>query len=330
MDKRKIILDVDTGTDDAMAIIMAALSPDIELKALTCVHGNLPLPNTLDNTLRMVEMLGIDVPVYAGCAEPMVQRLRPGRMMNPVRQIQADTEGRASKIHEEHLPLPAPTIRPQEQHAVSFLVDTLRKEKLTLVAVGPATNVAMALRMDPSIAKNIEELVVMGGGVYCSNVTQSAEFNFFMDPDAAEIMLRADCKITVFPLDATTSALFSKKDGADFRAVGTRPAEFFGDLVIDFCQRMEDIRLSNTADPNQFECAIHDALCILYLIDPKIAPDIRRQSAYVDFSGGYADGALLVDRRSYMDLQGETYIAYKADKQRIKDLIIRILSENAR
>ena len=329
MDKRKIILDVDTGTDDAMAIIMAALSPDIELKAITCTHGNLPLPNTVDNTLRVVEMLGIDVPVYSGCAEPMAQWLRPGRVMNPRRQHQVDSDGRVSMIHEEHLPLPEPTIRAEEKHAVSFLVDTFRKEKLTLVAVGPATNVAMALRMDPSIADNIEELVVMGGGVHCSNATQSAEFNFYLDPEAAEIMMRANCKITVFPLDATTSALFSIKDGEDIKAVGTEPAEFFSDLVIDFCRRMEAIRLSNTDDPNQFECAIHDALCILYLIDPKIATDLRRQSAFVDFSGGYADGALLVDTRSYMELMGETYIAYKADKQRIKDLIIEILSGNA-
>ena len=298
MDKRKIILDVDTGTDDAMAIIMAALSPDIELKAITCTHGNLPLPNTVDNTLRVVEMLGIDVPVYSGCAEPMAQWLRPGRVMNPRRQHQVDSDGRVSMIHEEHLPLPEPTIRAEEKHAVSFLVDTFRKEKLTLVAVGPATNVAMALRMDPSIADNIEELVVMGGGVHCSNATQSAEFNFYLDPE-------------------------------DIKAVGTEPAEFFGDLVIDFCRRMEAIRLSNTDDPNQFECAIHDALCILYLIDPKIATDLRRQSAFVDFSGGYADGALLVDTRSYMELMGETYIAYKADKQRINDLIIEILSGNA-
>ena len=326
MSKRSIILDCDTGTDDAMAIILAALNPDIDVRAITVTHGNLPLENTLNNTLRVVQMLNANIPVYAGCSEPMVKKMLPGRVMNQVIQVQADSDTRVSKIHEPHLPLPDTTITPEKQHAVSFLVDTFRHERHTLVAIGPATNIGMALRMDPSIAENIDELVVMGGGVYCSNVTQSAEANFFWDPEAAEIMLRAKTKITIIPLDATTSALFSKQDGEDFKKIGTVPAIFFGDLIINFCERMEAIKLSNTADPNQFECAIHDALCILYLINSSILTDVRHQDAYVDFGGMYSDGQLLVDNRSYMDVKNNIHIAYKADKQLIKDLIIKILN----
>ena len=324
---RKIILDCDTGTDDAMAIIMAALSKDIDLSAITCVHGNLPLRNTLENTLRVVEMLGIDVPVYKGCPEPMVQHILPGRILNVRGQQQkrTDENGETARIHDEYLPLPKATIKEQPQHAVSFLVDTLRREKLTVVAVGPGTNVAMALRMDPSIAENIEELVIMGGGVSCSNISQAAEANFFWDPEAASILLSAKTKVTVFPLDATTSALFTEADGNDFRAVGGRAADFFGSLIVEFVQRMAKVGISNTADPDDHSCAIHDALCILYLIDPSFVTDIRHETAFVDVSGGFADGMLIVDRRSYFEKIGDVNIAYRVDKQKVKNLILDIL-----
>ena len=324
---RKIILDVDTGTDDAMAIITAVLSSDIELKALTCVHGNLPLANTLENTLRVVEMLGVDVPVYKGCPEPMVQRMLPGRVMNPRKQAWVmNGDFRATGLHEEQLPLPKATKKPEEQHAVRFLVETLRKEKLTVVAVGPGTNVAMALRMDPSIAENIEELVIMGGGVRRTNATQAAEANFYWDPEAAAIMLSADTKITVLPLDATTSALFSEQDGLDFASIGTVPAKFFGELIVEFVHRMKTTGISNTEDPEQHNCAIHDALCILYLIDPSIILEMRQESAFVDFGGGSADGMLIVDPRSYFEKIGNVNIAYKADKAKIKSLLMDILA----
>jgi len=323
---RKIILDVDTGTDDAMAIITAVLSSDIDLQALTVVHGNLPLPNTLENTLRVVQMLGADVPVYAGCPEPMVQKMLPGRTMNPRKQVQVmNDDYKATGLHEEHLPLPAATIKPQKMHAVSYLVETLREQKLTVLAVGPGTNVAMALRMDPSIAENIEELVIMGGGVRRTNATQAAEANFYWDPEAAAILLSAKTKITVLPLDATTSALFSKQDGEDFAAVGTEPAKFFGKLIVDFVARMNATGISNTEDPDQHNCAIHDALCVLYLIDPDIILEKRRESAFVDFSGGPADGMLIVDPRSYFEKLGDVTIAYKVDKERVKNLILSIL-----
>ncbi len=324
MDKRKIILDVDTGGDDAIAIMMAVLSSRLDLRAVTVTHGNLPLENTLDNTLRVVQFLGADVPVYAGCPEAMAQWLRPGRCMNPMRQPQFGPDGRISSIHEAHLPLPEPKIWPQEQHAVSFLVDTLRKEKLTLVVVGPATNIAMALRMDPSIARNIEEFVVMGGGVNRSNATQSAEFNFYMDPEAAEIMLRAGVKTTIFPLNATQSVLFNEQDGEDFRAVGTPVAEYIGKHILFGCENVKKINLT-AGDDDSFDIALHDVLCVLYLLDPAIVLEMKHQNAYVDFSGGYADGALLVENRSYMDLTDDTYVTYRADKARVKDLMIRIL-----
>ncbi len=325
---RKIILDVDTGTDDAMAIIVAACSKDIDLAALTVVHGNQPLPNTLENTLRMVDFLGIDTPVYGGCPDPMVQTMVEGRMKNVRKQkLNTVVDGEVISIHDAYLPLPKAVSKPQKQHAVSFLVDTLRdaKEPVTVVAVGPATNLGMALRMDPSIAKNIEELVIMGGGVHAVNRTSDAEMNFYMDPEAAQLMIKAKCKITILPLDATTSALFTKADGEKLIALGNDRAKFFGELITHFVDRITLLGISNNDDPNDHSVAIHDALCILYLIDPTIITDLRHEICDVDFGGGFADGQLIVDSRSYVKNTEDVYVAYKVDKEKVMSMLLEIL-----
>ncbi len=326
--KRKIILDVDTGTDDAMAIITAMLAHEIELVGITVVQGNQPLVYTLENTLRVVELMGGGVPVYAGCPEPMVQTMSVGRMKNQRAQVHEKIiDGKKINIHDEYLDLPKATIKPQKQHAVSFIVDTLRNttEKLTLVAVGPATNIGMALRMDPAIANNLEEIVVMGGGVTSVNRTSGAEMNFYMDPEAAQLMIKAGCKVTILPLDATTSALFSREDAKVIAAVGNRPAEFFAELMTHFSERLEMLGINNRT-PGCYDIAIHDVMCILYLLDPSIITDLRKEKCDVDFAGGYADGMLIVDTRPYVERDEETYVAYHIDKQKAMDLILEILA----
>ncbi len=325
---RKIILDVDTGTDDAMAIILAELSNDIDLTALTVVHGNQPLANTVENTLRVVDLLSSNTPVYSGCARPMVQDMTAGRMQNVrIQMFNMEVDGEVVSIHDDYLPIPKAVSTAKKQHAVSYIVDTLRdaKEPITVVAVGPATNIGMALRMDPDIAKNIEELVIMGGGVNRVNRTSDAEMNFYMDPEAAHIMIKAKCKITILPLDATTSALFTKEDAQKVIALGNKPAVFFGELITHFVDRISLLKISNNENPNDHDIAIHDALCILYLIDPSIITDIRKEACDVDFGGNFADGQLVVDRRSYVEKPDETYVAYKVDKEKVMSMILDIL-----
>ena len=319
---RKIILDVDTGTDDALAIIIAALSKDIALKALTCVHGNLPLPNTTENTLRMAEFVCPDVPVYAGCARPMVQDIYPGRMgarRGRAKPQYFDENGNPAVIHQPYLPLPKARKKPEQQHAVSFLVDTLRKEKCTVVAVGPATNIAMALRMDPTIADNIEELVVMGGGIRWTNVSQAAEANFFLDPDAAAIMLQAQTRITILPLDATSTATFSEEEGAEFMAIGNDVAKFFGQRIIDMVKVHKIRGTSQTDDASKPDAAI------LYLIDPSIIQVLKHQTAFVHIGGGVCEGMLVADVRAGMPVEGDIHIAYQLDKPKVKAIITELL-----
>lgn len=322
-DKRKIILDVDTGTDDAMAILLAERIDAIDLTALTVTHGNQPLACTLENTLRVTELLGRDIPVYAGCPEPMVQLMAPGRRHNQVLQTVVKViDGKEVHIHDPYLPLPPATRKPRDMHAVSYLVETLRgsDQKITLVSVGPPTNIGMALRMAPDIARYLDEIVVMGGGVDMGNRTSAAEMNFYMDPEASQLLVKADTKVTLFPLNATMSALFTKQDGEAIIALGNPVARFFGQLITGFVDRCALLDIG--ADG----VAIHDALCILYLVDPAIVTDLRHENCDVDFGGGIADGALIVDARGYMPKTRETYIAYRVDKDRVMRHLLNILA----
>jgi len=329
MTKRKIILDVDTGTDDAMAILAASLSGDFDILGITVVQGNQPLRYTLENTLRVVQFLGTDIPVYGGCPSPMVQTLTPGRMKNQRIQIyEKVVDGKKVNIHDEYLALPEAVIHPQRQHAVSFILETLDRseEKITIVSVGPPTNLGMALRMKPEITEKIEEIIIMGGGVNRVNRTSAAEMNFYMDPEASEILIQADVKKIILPLDATTSALFTKDDAARIAALGNPYAEFFASLMTHFIDRITALGISNNEDSVCREIAIHDVLCILYLIDPGIVTEIRQENCDVDFSGGYADGELLVDRRSYMAIRGQNYVAYNIDKEKVLGMLLAILA----
>ena len=329
MNKRKIILDVDTGTDDAMAILVASLSGEFDILGITVVQGNQPLKYTLENTLRVVQFLEMDIPVYGGCPSPMVQTLSPGRMKNQRVQIYEKViDGRKISIHDEYLPLPEAVIKPQNQHAVSFILETLdhSNEKITIVSVGPPTNLGMALRMKPEITDKIDEIIIMGGGVNRANRTSAAEMNFYMDPEASEILIQADVKKIILPLDATTSALFSKDDAARISALGNPYAEFFASLMTHFIDRISSLGISNNTDSVCREIAIHDVLCILYLIDPGIVTKIRQENCDVDFSGGYADGSLIVDTRSYVDRRGQNFVAYNIDKQKVLEMLLKILA----
>jgi len=329
MSKRKIILDVDTGTDDAMAIITALLSKQLDVLAITVVHGNQFLQYTVENTCRVVELLKSEVPIYAGCPDPMVQTMSEGRMKNQRTQtIKAIINGEEVSIHDRYLDLPEATIKPQKEHAVSFIVNTLRntKEKLTVVAVGPMTNIGMALRMDPSIANNIEEMVIMGGGVQSVNRTSAAEMNFYLDPEAAQIMIKANCKITLFPLDATTSALFSYSDAQQLIDLNNPVAKFFGELITHFIDRITLLGISMVEDPHCHDVAIHDVLCILYLLNPNIVLKMKKERCDVDFAGGIADGQLIIDTRSYWPKDRETYVAYKIDKALVLSMLKDILA----
>lgn len=318
--KRKVILDVDTGTDDATAIILALLSPEIELLGITTVWGNLPLPITTEQTLMIVELMKKRTPVYAGCPGPMVRELYPQAHTEHVR-IAKDEKGESFGYHDPFR-LPKPKAAAQSQHAVEYIIETCRtsQEKVTLVAVGPLTNIGMALRIAPDVVENIREIVVMGGGITQSNSTLCAEGNIFHDPEAAELLLRSGADVTFITLDATHRAALPVEYVEKCQGLGNPVGDFFADIL------RQRIRVYNKLQPlwRRDIAPIHDALCIAYLLDPAVIPDMRRVHLSVCLDHGNGAGAFLVDTRHF-HLPENAAVAYDGSWEKFGELVITAL-----
>ena len=254
--RRRIIIDADPGIDDAVAILLALAAPEeLEVLGVVAVAGNLPLTLTERNARRVCELGGrTDIAIYAGCGRPLLRPLAT-----------------AERIHGEtardSLLLPEPTMAPRPQHGVDFLIDTLRSEAagtVTLCALGPLTNIAMALVKTPDIAERIAELVVMGGT--CSelgNVTPAAEFNIYVDPHAAAIVLDSGIPITMIPLDVTHQVLTTPKRLAALRGLGNRCGSAVAALLAAFERRRR-------GDFGARGRALHDPCVIGYLLRPAL------------------------------------------------------------
>lgn len=320
---KPVIFDCDPGNDDALALILAALCGKFRILGITVAHGNKPLDTTVDNALRLVEFLKLDIPVYAGCPESMVRSLMPGRIHNiRAQRLYCCVDGEEITIHEAHLKLPEPNGHVQPQHACSFLVEALRsaEEKVTLIATAPLTNLGMAFRMAPDIARNVEKIVLMGGGIYGGNRTPAAEANFFDDPEAAQIVLHSGCEVEIYPLEATASAMMSYEEAESLRGL-SYVGDYLADMLRDYIRRTN---LLKTA-PEGFT-AVHDSVAVAGLIDPSILEDVRRQPCDVDCSGGWSDGKLVVDQRLSADRTGPVRVVYRVNQPAYVNLVRRIVA----
>lgn len=322
--KRKLILDVDTGSDDALAIMAALLSPEFEVVGICSVNGNRPLPNTTENTLRVVELLGADVPVIKGCATPIAATLDP---LRPKRERPAESVvegGEKVAYHADYLALPPATIKPLEgTNAVCWYIDTLMhaKEKITLVLVGPLTNFALALRAEPDIVKNVEEIVIMGGGQRQFNSTAASEFNIFIDPEAAGIVFNCGAKITLMPLDATHKANLRPKHRDLFKSWHTVVGDFVATEIDDRLKAYNLLQPLHEPDI----APIHDALCIMYLLDPTVITEMQFLRCDV-VCGGVADGQTLFDTRYYNDAPKNVHVCLDTDEEKFANMLVDILS----
>lgn len=322
MTKQKVILDVDTGTDDAVAIMLAALSDDIDLLGVCSVNGNRGIEFTTENTLRVVEYLGMQdtIPVYKGCSLPIVSTLTPGRRDG----IPATGAMDKNNIHGDYVELPPSTIHPQREHAVWWLINTLMESDgdIILVPVGPLTNIAMALRIEPAIISKIKSIIIMGGGYKEVNITPSAEFNFWVDPEAAKIVIDSGCDITIVPLDATHKAVLSLNDADTLEKSGTKAGIATASFIrhrqagYKIWQPMADI---NTVP-------IHDALAICAVINPEVLENVIDTYVDIDIAGGAADGMSICDLdKRYKDKQPNAKIALSANKDIFSEMIKKIM-----
>ncbi|OOY20516.1 nucleoside hydrolase [Thioclava sp. DLFJ5-1] len=252
---RKIIIDTDPGQDDAVAILLALASPDLEVLGITCVAGNVPLPLTSKNARVVCELAGrTDVPVYAGCDRPLARDLVTAEYVH-------------GKTGLDGIELPEPQMPLQDQHAVDFLIETLRAHRagsITLCPLGPLTNIATALQRAPDIAEKIAEIVLMGGAYFeVGNTTPAAEFNIHVDPQAAEIVFKSGVPLVVMPLDVTHKALTTRARIEAFRNLGTRVGHAVASWT-DFFERFDMAKYGSEGAP------LHDPCVIAYLLKPDL------------------------------------------------------------
>ena len=251
----RIIIDTDPGQDDAVAILLALASPELEVLGITTVAGNVPLALTERNARKICELAGKpDTPVYAGAVRPLVRQLVTAEEVHGQTGLNGPV-------------LPDPVMPLQPQHAVDFIVETLMREPsgaVTLCTLGPLTNVAMALIREPRIAPRIREIVLMGGGFFeGGNVTPAAEFNIYVDPHAADIVFRSGIPLVMMPLDVTHKALTTKKRIEAFRALGTKVGTATAEML-EFFERFDEEKYGTDGGP------LHDPCVIAYLIKPEL------------------------------------------------------------
>ncbi len=253
---RKIIIDTDPGQDDAVAILLALASPaEIEVIGITAVAGNVPLPLTHKNARIICELAGkTDIPVYAGCDRPLAHELVTAEYVH-------------GKSGLDGPDLPDPQMPLSDGHAVDFIIDTLRSEpsgSVTLCPIGPLTNIATAFQKAPDIIEKVQEIILMGGAYFeVGNVTPAAEFNIYVDPEAADIVFKSGAPIVVMPLDVTHKALVTKERNDAFRDIGT-PVGIAVAKMTEFFERFDKEKYGSEGAP------LHDPCVTAYLIKPEL------------------------------------------------------------
>lgn len=252
---RKIIIDTDPGQDDAAAIMLALGSPELDILGITTVAGNVPLALTSRNARIILEFCARpDVKVFAGADKPVA------RPLITAEHVHGKTGLDGPELHDPQMPL-------QQQHAVDFIIETLKREPagtVTLCTLGPLTNIATALEKAPEIAGRVRELVMMGGGFFeGGNITPAAEFNIYVDPEAAAAVFKSGIPIVMMPLDVTHKVLTLKSRVAKLREIGSRPAIALVEML-DFFERFDIEKYGSDGGP------LHDPTVIAYLLKPEL------------------------------------------------------------
>ena len=303
---QKIIIDTDPGQDDAVAILLALASPDeIEVLGITAVAGNVPLSLTERNARIVCELAGRpDIPVYAGCDHPLKRKLVTAEHVH-------------GKTGLDGPELPEPKIKLQEKHGVDFIIDTILQEpgkSVSLCPLGPLTNIASAILKQPKIVSRIKKIVLMGGAYFeVGNITPAAEFNIFVDPDAAKIVFEAGIDMVVMPLDVTHKALVTEKRNEAFRQlmspVGIAVAE-----MTDFFERFDKEKYGSSGAP------LHDPCVTAYLINPKIFSG-KKINVEIETKSELTLGMTVADWWGVTDRKANTFFVGDLDSEKFFSLL---------
>ncbi len=307
-DKKKIIIDCDPGHDDMMAIMLAAASDQVELLGVTTVAGNQTGDKTFQNALKIITLINEDIPVSRGCDKPLVREL----VTAPQFHGQTGLDG---------ADLPESGITPSDMHASDFIISTAMKsdERIVLVPTGPLTNVALALSKAPGIKDRIERIVLMGGGMRDSNVTPAAEFNIYVDPEAAKIVFDSGIPVTMVGLDVTNRAIMTPDEIEDLNNPGGRVSDVVVPLLRFFAKANKDI-FDLPGAP------LHDALAVASVIDPEVI-QTKHLRVDIEISGNLTRGMTLVDRYGVTGKTPNADVALELDNRRFVSMMSKAVAE---
>ena len=252
---QSLIIDTDPGQDDAVAILLALASPEINLLGITTVAGNVPLALTQENARKICDLAGrTDMQVFAGLDRPLVRPLVTAEHVHGRTGLDGPV-------------LPDPETPLQEQHAVDYIIDTLRREpagSVTLAPIGPLSNIAMAVQRAPDIIPRIRQIILMGGAYFeVGNITPAAEFNIYVDPHAAKVVFASGVPVIMMPLDVTHKALTRTDRVAALRAIGNRTGVAVAEML-EYFERFDEAKYGSDGGP------LHDPCTVAWMIAPDI------------------------------------------------------------
>lgn len=279
--KKKIIIDSDPGIDDALAILLALSEDELQLEGITVVHGNCSAPQGVINALSVLEIAGFaDIPVYEGCNRPLVQEA----LFAP------ETHGSSGLGYAS---LPFPQQDPQPQHAVDYLINQLLASpgEITVVAVGPLTNLALAVRKEPAVIRAVKEVIMMGGAIKAGgNTTPLAEFNVYADPHAAHIIFHSGMPLQLVPLDVTYQCVLTADDVNTLQEYDSPISEFIADstrFYMEFHDSYQGVKGCVINDPLALALTLHEHLCEYneYYVDVDISGGVGMGKTFADFYG---------------------------------------------
>ena len=302
---RRLLIDTDTGSDDAVALVMALNHPGVAVEAVTVVAGNVPLDQGVQNALYTLELCGSTVPVFRGAGTPLLCPLVDAQEVHGL-----DGMG--------DIGLPLSGREPEPGHAVDVLLEKIHASpgELTLVTLGPLTNVALALLKDPSIAGKVKDCVMMGGtGRGPGNVTPVAEYNIWADPEAAKVVFESGMPLTMVGWDISCGyAVFGPEDSARLRDVGTPLAEFCVDI-----QRVLDAWARENTHLAGFD--LPDPITMAVALDPAVATETRRLFVAVETGGAWSRGQTIVDHLDVTGREPNVEVVTRASRERFLEIL---------
>ena len=307
---RHFLIDTDTASDDAVALVLAMRHPGVQIEAISVVAGNVPVDQGVQNALYTVELCGESIPVHRGMPGPLT------RSLETAQGVHGD-DGMGD------IGLPLSGRAPAAGHAVQVLIDTIHRfaGQITLVTLGPLTNVAVALRQDPSIAGAVSECVVMGGtGQGHGNVTPVSEYNFWADPEAARIVFASGLPLKMVGWDISrTYAVLGAEESAALRAVGTPLAHF----CVDIQRSVQQFALGTTK-LDGFD--LPDPIAMAVALDPAVATHTERCFVAIETAGELCRGQSVVDRLGILRREPNTEVVLEASRERFVRMLFDVVS----